>query len=225
MEAAIEGLLVLHALQPPSELFTLGEGDACVSSAWPEHLFPFLLVSMGSGVSVLRVDGVRDLPNTGLDAGSAIAFGSTHASSVGTARAQGKGPLAQGSALPQTQSRASNPTVAPPPPVLTPLSPARGSSRSPTPLASSYHPTGVNDVGTTAAVGGGSGGSGGSGESDGDPSAEARVPASGKRRRQRGAALPPSPGSRWRRLWLPPARSPHRPTRHKPGVLASSLSG
>ena len=62
MEAAIEGLLVLHALQPPNELFTLGEGDAdaCVPTAWPADLFPFLLVSMGSGVSVLRVDGVRD---------------------------------------------------------------------------------------------------------------------------------------------------------------------
>ena len=152
MEAAIEGLLVLHALQPPNELFTLGEGDACVSSAWPEHLFPFLLVSIGSGVSVLRVDGVRDLPNLGIDAGSAVAFSSAHASSVGTARSHG-------SALPQTQS-ASNTTVAPPPPVLPPLSPG-GSSRSPTPLASSQHPHGVNDVDTVpAAVSGGSGGGG-----------------------------------------------------------------
>ena len=77
MESVILGMLSLHALNPPGELFTVENNAGVIGDegffhhhglhgepgardvAWPEKLFPFLLVNIGSGVSVLRVDGLR----------------------------------------------------------------------------------------------------------------------------------------------------------------------
>ena len=57
LQAAVEGLLFLAAEGPEEELFTVSASGEEVAVAWPEPLFPFLLVNMGSGVSVVRVDG------------------------------------------------------------------------------------------------------------------------------------------------------------------------
>lgn len=63
MESVIEGLLALHALRPPGSLFTVSEAGTNVPVPWPEELFPLLLINMGSGVSVLRVDGLQRGPD------------------------------------------------------------------------------------------------------------------------------------------------------------------
>lgn len=55
MESIVKGLVLLHTLKPPGELYTVRD-NTNQEVRWPEPLFPFLLVNMGSGVSVLRVD-------------------------------------------------------------------------------------------------------------------------------------------------------------------------
>ena len=40
--------------------------------AWPEPLFPFLLVNIGSGVSVLRVDGIDPPPSRAEGSGRSL---------------------------------------------------------------------------------------------------------------------------------------------------------
>ena len=91
MDAVILGMLAMHALKPKGELFTVEEDASSPRPlpadfgataedfgssprAWPEHLFPFLLVNIGSGVSVLRVDGLR--PPAVVESGTVTSFSS-----------------------------------------------------------------------------------------------------------------------------------------------------
>ena len=64
LQAVIEGLLFLASEGPTTELFTVEEGVESTVE-WPEQLFPFLLVNMGSGVSVVRVDGAQSFTRVG----------------------------------------------------------------------------------------------------------------------------------------------------------------
>jgi len=61
LQAVVDGLLFLSQFGPEDELYC--QDDACY--AWPETLFPFVLVNMGSGVSVLRVDGPQHFTRIG----------------------------------------------------------------------------------------------------------------------------------------------------------------
>ena len=64
LQAAVRGLCFLSAHGPDDELFTVGaNGHSPV--VWPRPLFPCLLVNMGSGVSVVRVDGEDDFRRVG----------------------------------------------------------------------------------------------------------------------------------------------------------------
>ena len=67
LQAALNGLLFLAEHHPPSgELFTVDEKSGQeVSVAWPSPLFPFILVSIGSGVSVIRVDSADSFTRVG----------------------------------------------------------------------------------------------------------------------------------------------------------------
>jgi len=78
LSAAVDGLLLLapRALaQSPSnsfgarissggdevpDLFTIDENGSAEALPWPDELFPLLLVNMGSGVSILRVDSASE---------------------------------------------------------------------------------------------------------------------------------------------------------------------
>jgi type II pantothenate kinase len=75
LQAAVEGLLFLSRHGPDdsseaiaageSELFTLDAGGSFVGCDWPRPLFPFLLVNVGSGVSVLRVESEHAFTRVG----------------------------------------------------------------------------------------------------------------------------------------------------------------
>ena len=65
MESLVSGLEFLHTHQPPGELFMVEEGDVAVPVPWPDPFFPCLLVNVGSGVSILRVDGVDQAEGEG----------------------------------------------------------------------------------------------------------------------------------------------------------------
>eukprot|EP00940_MAST-03C_sp_MAST-3C-sp2_P000044 g44.t1 len=57
MRSVVDGLLLLHAIGADDAIFALDEsGEIAAKTSWPDPLFPFLLVNVGSGVSVLRVD-------------------------------------------------------------------------------------------------------------------------------------------------------------------------
>eukprot|EP00240_Pyramimonas_obovata_P001121 CAMPEP_0118935644 /NCGR_PEP_ID=MMETSP1169-20130426/15756_1 /TAXON_ID=36882 /ORGANISM="Pyramimonas obovata, Strain CCMP722" /LENGTH=490 /DNA_ID=CAMNT_0006878703 /DNA_START=78 /DNA_END=1551 /DNA_ORIENTATION=- len=57
LKAVVDGLLLLNTHGPANELFTVQPGTGAVEELeWPEELFPFLVVNMGSGVSVLKVN-------------------------------------------------------------------------------------------------------------------------------------------------------------------------
>jgi pantothenate kinase len=57
LKAVVDGLLLLESHGPANALFTVEhDTGAPVELEWPETLFPFLVVNMGSGVSVLRVN-------------------------------------------------------------------------------------------------------------------------------------------------------------------------
>ena len=64
LQAAVRGLCFLSAHGPDNELFTVGV-DGHMPVAWPRPLFPCVLVNMGSGVSVVRVDGEDDFCRVG----------------------------------------------------------------------------------------------------------------------------------------------------------------
>lgn len=64
LQAVIEGLLFLSSEGPTAELFTVEDGVESTVE-WPAQLFPFLLVNMGSGVSVVRVDGAQSFTRVG----------------------------------------------------------------------------------------------------------------------------------------------------------------
>mmetsp|Transcript_75316 Transcript_75316/g.201181 ORF Transcript_75316/g.201181 Transcript_75316/m.201181 type:complete len:595 (+) Transcript_75316:83-1867(+) len=62
MRSIVEGLHFLHSNAkhiPDGELYTVDQAGSRISKDWPssKRLFPFIVVSMGSGVSILRVDG------------------------------------------------------------------------------------------------------------------------------------------------------------------------
>lgn len=57
MESLVCGLEFLHDQGPENEVFMLDEDGQELPAAWPVPFFPCLLVNMGSGVSVLRIDG------------------------------------------------------------------------------------------------------------------------------------------------------------------------
>lgn len=61
LAAVVDGLLFLasHSKRCRS-LFTLDEENKQVDLQWPETLFPCLVVNMGSGVSILRVDSAKE---------------------------------------------------------------------------------------------------------------------------------------------------------------------
>lgn len=64
LQAVVGGLQFLREHGPPSTLFTVN-ADGVESVGWPEEPFPFLLVVMGSGVSVLRVTGPGEFTRVG----------------------------------------------------------------------------------------------------------------------------------------------------------------
>jgi type II pantothenate kinase len=59
MESLVSGLRFLCTHGPDDEVFTIDDSDAVVPMMWPWPLFPCLLVVMGSGVSVLKIEGDR----------------------------------------------------------------------------------------------------------------------------------------------------------------------
>ena len=67
LQAALNGLLFLAEHHPPEgELFTVDEQTGQeVDVTWPSPLFPFILVSIGSGVSVIRVDSADSFTRVG----------------------------------------------------------------------------------------------------------------------------------------------------------------
>jgi len=56
MQSLVGGLNFLHEHSPEDELFILDQIGSPVRAEWPKPLFPCLLVSCGSGVSILRLD-------------------------------------------------------------------------------------------------------------------------------------------------------------------------
>jgi len=56
MESLVYGLHFLEENGPPDEVFTVSESGQECPAAWPSPFFPSLIVNMGSGVSILRVD-------------------------------------------------------------------------------------------------------------------------------------------------------------------------
>eukprot|EP00747_Dinoflagellata_sp_TGD_P162058 gnl/TRDRNA2_/TRDRNA2_179234_c0_seq1.p1 gnl/TRDRNA2_/TRDRNA2_179234_c0~~gnl/TRDRNA2_/TRDRNA2_179234_c0_seq1.p1 ORF type:complete len:510 (-),score=92.54 gnl/TRDRNA2_/TRDRNA2_179234_c0_seq1:602-2131(-) len=60
LTAVVDGFLFLAQHDCHNhELVTVDEENQPISMPWPEDLFPLLLVNMGSGVSILRVDSSR----------------------------------------------------------------------------------------------------------------------------------------------------------------------
>jgi type II pantothenate kinase len=61
LQAVVDGLLFINAYgQHTSSLFTIGKDNKPQRLPWPEPLFPFILVNLGSGVSILRVDSEKE---------------------------------------------------------------------------------------------------------------------------------------------------------------------
>ena len=65
LEAVVRGLAFLRPNGPQQELFTIETSGAIVDVPWPTPLYPFLLVNMGSGSSVLRVSGPHEFVRVG----------------------------------------------------------------------------------------------------------------------------------------------------------------
>jgi len=72
MRALVDGFLLLAPCNsigtdstggsgesPNQDIFTINEDDTTVSKPWPDPLFPLILVIMGTGVSILRVDSAQ----------------------------------------------------------------------------------------------------------------------------------------------------------------------
>lgn len=60
MESLVTGLAFLHAYGPPGEVFEVDpESGAEQPTRWPTPLFPCILVNIGSGVSMLRIDRAK----------------------------------------------------------------------------------------------------------------------------------------------------------------------
>mmetsp|Transcript_2140 Transcript_2140/g.4925 ORF Transcript_2140/g.4925 Transcript_2140/m.4925 type:complete len:515 (-) Transcript_2140:139-1683(-) len=83
LSAVIDGLLLLASCHPAADLlFTIGEDGNPIALPWPDPLFPLILVNMGSGVSILRVDSAA--PNDYVRVGGTACGGGTF---LGLARA------------------------------------------------------------------------------------------------------------------------------------------
>jgi len=85
----VDGLLLLAARHVDAEVsggaaevFTVCQEGRAVQMPWPEPLFPLILVNMGSGVSILRVDSAA--PNDFVRVGGTACGGGTF---LGLARA------------------------------------------------------------------------------------------------------------------------------------------
>mmetsp|Transcript_121956 Transcript_121956/g.352282 ORF Transcript_121956/g.352282 Transcript_121956/m.352282 type:complete len:435 (-) Transcript_121956:191-1495(-) len=57
MESLVKGLEFLHDNAPVGEAFTFDENEKETICGWPDVFYPSLLVNVGSGVSILRIDG------------------------------------------------------------------------------------------------------------------------------------------------------------------------
>ena len=62
LEAVVRGLIFTRTTGAPRELFSTDRSGAERDVPWPSSLYPFLLVNIGSGVSVLRVSGPESSP-------------------------------------------------------------------------------------------------------------------------------------------------------------------
>lgn len=62
LSAVVDGLLFLACSCGPAaqEIFTISEDGQPSPTSWPEPLFPFLVVNIGSGVSILRVNSPQE---------------------------------------------------------------------------------------------------------------------------------------------------------------------
>lgn len=62
LSAVVDGLLFLACSCGPAaqEIFTINEDGQPSPASWPEPLFPFLVVNIGSGVSILRVNSPQE---------------------------------------------------------------------------------------------------------------------------------------------------------------------
>ena len=65
LEAVVRGLQFLASHGPADELFTISQQGQAARVPWPETLYPFLLINLGSGVSVLRVSGPTEFTRIG----------------------------------------------------------------------------------------------------------------------------------------------------------------
>jgi len=83
LQAVVDGLLFINVYGNQSRsLFTVAEDGKPNSLPWPEPLYPFILVNIGSGVSILRVDSATE--NDFVRVGGTACGGSTF---LGLARA------------------------------------------------------------------------------------------------------------------------------------------
>ncbi|CAE8587970.1 unnamed protein product, partial [Polarella glacialis] len=65
MESLVSGLTFLHAYGPEDEVFEVVGCGEQRQVEWPSPLFPCIMVNIGSGVSILRVDGGSEDPMHG----------------------------------------------------------------------------------------------------------------------------------------------------------------
>ncbi|CAK0886139.1 unnamed protein product, partial [Prorocentrum cordatum] len=90
LRAMVEGLLFLQETSagsrrnddPQGDLYTVDQDGRSVELPWPDPLFPLILVSFGTGVSILRVDSAE--PNDFVRVGGTACGGGTF---LGLARA------------------------------------------------------------------------------------------------------------------------------------------
>ncbi|CAE8711371.1 unnamed protein product, partial [Polarella glacialis] len=78
MESIVSGISFLHAHGPADEVFEVLPGGEQNTVAWPLPLFPCIIVNIGSGVSILRVDaGAKGEPKTFTRLGGTATGGAT----------------------------------------------------------------------------------------------------------------------------------------------------
>jgi len=83
LQAVVEGFLFMNAYGKHSNsLFTIDKSGNSIALPWPAPLYPFILVNMGSGVSILQVNSAKE--NDFVRVGGTACGGSTF---LGLARA------------------------------------------------------------------------------------------------------------------------------------------
>eukprot|EP00929_Paragymnodinium_shiwhaense_P060252 TRINITY_DN30112_c0_g1_i1.p1 TRINITY_DN30112_c0_g1~~TRINITY_DN30112_c0_g1_i1.p1 ORF type:complete len:559 (+),score=96.66 TRINITY_DN30112_c0_g1_i1:152-1828(+) len=60
MAAVVNGLLFMSKYGPKESIFMVQEDGTSTSLPWPDPLFPFLIVNMGTGVSILKVNSEKE---------------------------------------------------------------------------------------------------------------------------------------------------------------------